>query len=226
MGDIQAWPQMAIAVVVASCAPPLTPAGLRASLLSWEGHQPYAGLTGPGPSQGTQEAPTPCVCLAEDLGGSLRHIIPTPCRLLSHALLVGGYWISTFLPLMGYFGRIHSRCVLSGFGSQAARGSALSGDPTSTLTVRAEGVDTVAVLALAGSAASSNNTHFPNGSPGYAASCSSQEVDVPPKAAPSGLGRWPGTRLFHSTWLSSHSKDRVHPWLWGTSALHGGGVGH
>lgn len=87
--------------------------------------------------------------------------------------------------------------VLSVFGLQIAKGSALPGDPTPTLTEGAEGVDTLAALALAGSAASSTDTYFPNGSPGYAVSCSSQGVDVLPKATPNGLGRGPGTWLFH-----------------------------
>lgn len=98
---------------------------------------------------------------------------------------------------LGYFGRgFTSLSVLSVFGLQIAKGSTLPGDPTPTFTVGTEGVDILAALALAGSAASSTDTHFPNGSPGYAVSCSSQEVDVPPKATPNGLGRGPGTRLF------------------------------
>lgn len=91
-----------------------------------------------------------------------------------------------------------SLCVLSVFGSHIAKGSALPGDRTPTLTVGAEGVDTLPSLALAGSTASSTDTHFPNGSPGYAVSCSSQEMDVPPKAT-----RWTGQGARDSAVLST-----------------------
>lgn len=127
----------------------------------------------------------------------------------------GGHcWAPPLLPPLDTSGEDSlSLRVLSVFGSQIAKGSALPGEPTPTLTVGAEGVDTLPALALAGSAASSTDMHFPNGSPGYAVSCSSQEVDVPPKATPMDWAGGQGLGCSIHRALSSHSKDTVHSWF-------------